>query len=150
MFGSMLFIRELNAQTENYTIIVSISGLPSGHDLCLQINNKETSCVSVNSDITFFQKYGLDALHSVTVSDTPIDVSCLVNHGNGTINKKNIINVEVKCSSKIQVSLDLEKGQEPETEKNKDMSEISDEAKKIAKDLNALTMGLKILKKLRL
>ncbi|MES2935673.1 MAG: hypothetical protein V4805_19545 [Pseudomonadota bacterium] len=83
--------------TNTYSISATVSGLGSGKTLVLQNSNADTLSFSTNTSKPFATKLTTGASYAVTVKTQPIDQTCTVSNGSGTIASSNVTNVTVAC-----------------------------------------------------
>ncbi|WP_162846052.1 SGNH/GDSL hydrolase family protein [Seongchinamella sediminis] len=89
-----------NGGGDSYTVGGSVSGLQSADVVTLQMESGSSSeaITTGNGPFTFANSLPRRSSYSVTVSAQPEAATCVVENGSGTINKRDISNVNVLCS----------------------------------------------------
>ncbi len=81
----------------NYTVGGTVSGLEG--NLVLLNNGGDPLSISSDGAFTFSQSLTTGQTYSVTIESAPSGQSCSVSNGSGTLEKANVTNVQITCSS---------------------------------------------------
>ena len=89
------------------TIGGTVSGLAGGTSVTLLNNGTDSLTVTANGSFTFAKTISAGAAYAVTVGTQPINETCSVTNGSGSIanfNSSNVTNVTVSCLQNISSS----------------------------------------------
>jgi hypothetical protein len=86
----------INCQTNNYTVSAAVSGLVGG-GLTLRLSPGEDLAVSGSGLFTFVMPRSSGTNYSVVIEDEPVDFTCGVTNGTGTVTSANVSSVQVNC-----------------------------------------------------
>ncbi|MFZ6687443.1 hypothetical protein ACO0K0_06820 [Undibacterium sp. SXout11W] len=86
------------------TIGGAVNGLAGGTSVTLLNNGTDSLTVNTNGNFTFAKTMSAGAAYNVTVSTQPINQTCTVTNGAGSIsnfNSSNVTNIAVNCTINI-------------------------------------------------
>ena len=83
----------------SYRITGSVTGLPSGASLTLQVNGQSPLTVTANGGFRFAASFASGANYQVTVSAQPAAEICSVANGAGTVVTANVTDIQVACTA---------------------------------------------------
>ncbi|MFZ6847626.1 hypothetical protein [Undibacterium sp. RuRC25W] len=89
------------------TIGGAVTGLSGGTSVTLLNNGTDSLTVNANGNFTFATKVSAGGAYNVTVSTQPINETCSVTNGSGTIsnlNSSNVTNIAVSCLANVSSS----------------------------------------------
>jgi len=103
---SSLMISLLTACGGNFegTIGGTVNGLAGGTSVTLLNNGTDSLTVNTNGNFTFAKTMSAGAAYNVTVGTQPINQTCTVTNGAGSIsnfNSSNVTNIAVNCTINI-------------------------------------------------
>jgi hypothetical protein len=90
----------VNCASSSFTIGGTVSGLAAGGSVSLKNNGSDPIFVSTNGSFSFDQTLASGAAYDVTVAanpTTPVDQTCTVSAGSGTVGASNVTSVMIVC-----------------------------------------------------
>lgn len=87
-----------SAPTPTYTVGGSITGLLPGHSVVLVDNGANATTISTNGSHSYTGAIASGTGYAITVQTQPLDETCTVANGSGTVGSGNVVNVVVSCA----------------------------------------------------
>ncbi len=92
----------VHCSQSSYQVGGTITNLSSDDTIVLTNNNDEKLRITKNGWFEFNRKLAKNATYNVTVNTQPEKKVCLVTNGGGSIDNKNITDIQVICNNKTQ------------------------------------------------
>ncbi|MFO0679946.1 MAG: hypothetical protein U0169_25710 [Polyangiaceae bacterium] len=89
----------VSCETNVYAVGGTVTGLPVGANVSLQLNEGEELNLDGNRSFVFPQTLASGTAYDVTISQNSVGVTCLVTHASGTVTTAAIGDVTVTCSA---------------------------------------------------
>ena len=96
-----------SSPTPTQTVGGTVTGMPIGGSIQLQLNTGEIVTVFLDGSFTFSTKIERGKTYGVTVQTAPANAVCTVTNGSGTIGSANITNVQIACAPALPGPFDV-------------------------------------------
>lgn len=96
-----------SSPTPTQTVGGTVTGMPIGGSIQLQLNTGEIVTVFLDGSFTFSTKIERGKTYGVTVQTAPANAVCTVTNGSGTIGSANITNVQIACAPALPGPFDI-------------------------------------------
>lgn len=84
-------------EVTSYTVGGTVSGL-SGELILILNSGADTLEVSADGSFTFAMELEADDDYDISISDDPVDQTCTIENGSGTITSSNVSTIEITCA----------------------------------------------------